>query len=60
LVRFISFMKLEVLRTPRNLAGAKIRIEQDYSAKVGKISRLIPYLIDSRQQRNHTFKKTNW
>jgi hypothetical protein len=39
--RFISFMKkLDVLHTPRNLAGTKIRKEQDYGAKVGEISRL--------------------
>jgi len=44
-VRFISFLKkLELLHTPRNLAGTKIRIEQDYEARVGEISRLIPYL----------------
>jgi len=45
LVRFISFLKkLDVLHTPRNLAGTKIRIEQDFEARVGEISRLIPYL----------------
>jgi hypothetical protein len=56
LVRFISFMKkLEVLHTPRNLAGTKMRTEQDYGAKVGEISRLIPYLKDSRQQRNASY-----
>ena len=44
-VRFISFLKkLQVLHAPRNLAGIKIRIEQDYEAKVVEISRLIPYL----------------
>ena len=45
MVRFISFMnKLEVLHAPRNLAETKIGIEQDYGAKVGEISKLIPYL----------------
>ena len=56
MVRFILFMKkLELLHSSRNLAGTKIRIEQDYRAKVGEIGRLIPYLKDTRQQRNSAY-----
>jgi hypothetical protein len=44
-----------MLHAPRYLAGTKIKIEQDYRAKVGEISRLIPYLKHSRPQRNAAY-----
>jgi hypothetical protein len=50
LVRFTSFSKkLEVLRNKKNLAGTKIRVDEDLSVEDRRIrSELIPYLKDAK------------
>jgi hypothetical protein len=57
LVKFISFSKkLQILKNKRNLAGSKIRVEEDLSIEDRKIRQeLIPYLKDAKRKGHKAF-----
>jgi hypothetical protein len=57
LVKFISFTKkLEVLGNKKNLAGSKIRVEEDLSMENRKVRKeLIPYLKDAKRRGHKAF-----
>jgi hypothetical protein len=57
LVRFLSFTKkLEVLKNKRNLAGSKIRVDDDLSTEDRKVRKeLIPYLRDAKKRGHKAF-----
>jgi hypothetical protein len=57
LVKFTTFFKkLEVWRNKRNLAGTKIRVDEDLSMESRKIRReLIPYLKDAKKWGHRAF-----
>jgi hypothetical protein len=57
LVKFISFSKtLQVLRNKRNLAGSRIRVEEDLPMEDRKVRKeLIPYLMDAKRRGHKAF-----
>jgi hypothetical protein len=57
LVRFTAFFKkLEVLRNRKNLAGTKIRVDEDLSIEDRRTrSELIPYLKDAKKRGHKAF-----
>jgi hypothetical protein len=58
LLKLTSFsMKLEVLRKTKNLAGPKIRVDEDFAWETRKIGEgLIPYLKDANRRVHRAFQ----
>jgi hypothetical protein len=56
-IKFISFLKkLEMSKNKRNLAGSKVRVDEDHSIEDRRIRKeLVPYLKDAKKWGQNTF-----